>query len=129
MSRYILREEFQKLAETSGTVVNVSAVKVELSEQAKSGTGVILFPSRKISFGAPIFAAKAAGEGGAAVIGVIATGAKNSSGTTFYDDDDAVTDDELAAIFNGASIGNKDPSDDNEFITDAELRQLFQRRT
>ena len=125
MSRYILREQFQKLAETSGTVVNISAVKVELSEQAKSGTGVILFPSRKISFSAPIFAAKAAGDSGAAVIGVIATGATNSSGTTFYDGDDAVTDSELAAIFNGTATGNKDPSDD-DFISDAELQKLFQ---
>lgn len=47
MSRYILRENFQRPAETSGTVVNISAVKVELSEQAKSAgesgaaTGVI----------------------------------------------------------------------------------------
>ncbi|MBR1646042.1 MAG: hypothetical protein IJ685_04600 [Selenomonadaceae bacterium] len=125
MSRYILREAFQKLAETSGTVVNISAVKVELSEQATSGTGVILFPSRKISFGSPIFAAKAAGESGAAVIGVIRTSAKNTSGNTFYDgDDDTVTDAELEDVFNGMTPGNKDPSD-NEVITDAELQNLF----
>ncbi|MBR3746845.1 MAG: hypothetical protein IKN27_07790 [Selenomonadaceae bacterium] len=127
MSRYILRKDFQKLAETSGTVVNISAVKVELSEQAKAGTGVILFPSRKISFSAPIFAAKAAGESGAAVVGVIGTGATNTSGQTFYDGDDAVTDEELAAVFDGSAISNKDPSD-NDVISDAELQKLFQGR-
>lgn len=114
MSRYILRDAFQQLAETSGTVVNISAVKVELSEQAETGTGVILYPSRRISFSAPIFAAKAAGESGVAVVGVIRTGAKNTSGNTFYDGDDET------------NPGNKDPSDDdNEVITDAELQNLF----
>lgn len=127
MSRYILKKGFQKLAESSGTVVNISTVKVELCEQPKAGTGVILFPSRKISFSAPIYAAKAGGESGAAVIGVISTGAPNTGGETFYDGDDAVTDEELAAIMNGKAIADKTP-DDTEFISDEDLKKLFQRR-
>lgn len=128
MSRYILRTGFQKLAETSGTVVNISAVKVELCEQPKAGTGVILFPSRKISFSAPIYAAKAGGESGAAVIGVISTGATNTSGETFYDGgDDSVTDKDVAAIMDGSAIADKTP-DNKEFISDTDLNKLFQRR-
>ena len=127
MSRYILKKEFQKLAETSGTVVNISTVKVELSEQAKAGTGVILFPSRKISFSAPIYAAKAGGESGAAVIGVLNTGATNPGGETFYDGDDAVTEEEIAAVMDGSAIVPKTP-EDNEFISEEELRKLFQGR-
>lgn len=127
MSRYILKKDFQKLAESSGTVVNISTVKVELCEQPKAGTGVILFPSRKISFSAPIYAAKAGGESGAAVIGVISTGAPNTSKETFYDDDDTVTDADVAAIMNGEAIAEKTP-DNKEFVSDTDLNKLFQGR-
>lgn len=127
MSRYILRTGFQKLAETAGTVVNISTVKVELCEQPKAGTGVILFPSRKISFSAPIYAAKAGGESGAAVIGVISTGATNTSGKTFYDSDDSVTDKDIAAIMDGSAIADKTP-ESTEFISDTDLNKLFKRR-
>ena len=147
MSRYILRNNFQKLAESAGTVVNISTVKVELSEQAVAGTGVILYPRRKISFGSPIFAAKAAGESGAAVIGVIRRKKNSSSSSgssgTFYDGDDEIISDEevhdifdgdntetisnadLNTVIDGTAINNKDPAEGDEFITDEELKKLF----
>lgn len=146
MSRYILRNNFQKLAESAGTVVNISTVKVELSEQAVAGTGVILYPRRKISFSSPIFAAKAAGESGAAVIGVIQrkkSSSSSSGSNTFYDGDDEIISDEevhdifdsdsnetisnsdLNTVIDGTAINNKDPADGDEFITDDELKNLF----
>lgn len=71
MSQYILTDEFQELEETSGTVVNASDVKVELSEVPEFNTGVILHPRKKLSFSNKLYAARAPSDCGVAVIGVL----------------------------------------------------------
>lgn len=74
MARYVLSDEFTAVSETSGTIVNVSNVNAEISETPEHGTGIILFPRHHFGFDKQVYAARARGEIGTAVIAAIATG-------------------------------------------------------
>lgn len=106
MARYILTKDFVRLKESAGTIVNVSNVKVEISETAVAGSGVILYPSRKMSFSKRLYAARAPSDCGVAVIGVLA--------------------DEINKLFgNEPAVQIKD--DDDGFITEDDRRKIFGR--
>lgn len=72
MARYELdNESFTRIAEESGTVVNISNARVELSETAERGTGVVLYPRQSYPFsGTTLYAARERGEACPAAIAV-----------------------------------------------------------
>ena len=74
MAKYVLSDEFTAISETSGTIVNISNVNAEISETDERGTGIILFPRHHFGFDKQVYAARARGEIGTAVIAAIATG-------------------------------------------------------
>jgi len=75
MARYILSDEFTATAETEGTLVNISNVPAEVSESTTHGSGIILFPRQHFGFNKKIYAARAPGGLGTAVVAAIATNA------------------------------------------------------
>ena len=50
MARYILTDKFTTIAESSGTLVNISNVSAEISMSQERGTGIILFPRQRRNF-------------------------------------------------------------------------------
>lgn len=148
MARYFLTKEFVRLSESAGTIVNISNVKVEISETARGGTGVILYPSRKMSFSKRLYAARAPSDCGVAVIGVLpGEGNDIDDGLeNLFDDkvstaeidklfgedvtvpvqtgNETVTDADWQSIFGG---GTNSQDEDDEKITDADWQKLFGR--
>ena len=123
MARYALDKNFVLLAETAGVIVNVSNVKVEVSETAQAGTGVILRPNGKIRFNKRLYAARAPNDCGVAVIGVLqGTGTSGGSGGTIVEiPDEPLDSDDLYDLFNGAT-------DDDNIVTDADWHKVFSGR-
>ena len=75
--QYILKDEFQALTESAGTIINISNVAAEISLSQTHGTGIILFPRQKLSFNKSVYAARAPGGLGTAVVAAIETGASS----------------------------------------------------
>ena len=75
--QYILNDEFQALTESAGTIINISNVAAEISLSQTHGTGIILFPRQKLSFNKSVYAARAPGGLGTAVVAAIETGASS----------------------------------------------------
>lgn len=73
MAKYILGAEFKQIAETSGTVVNISNIPAELSDSDESGTGILLFPRKALHFNKQFYAARAPGYLGNAIVATIST--------------------------------------------------------
>ena len=116
MSQYILTNEFQELEETSGTIVNASNVKVELSESPEFGTGIILHPRKKLSFANKLYAARALSDCGVAVIGILVGNDANIIVTG--SDNEVITYQDILKLFegddSGGGIGGSDYSDDDD---------------
>lgn len=103
MAQYVLTDEFKLLSETSGVVVNISNVKVELSEKPEFGTGVILQPQSMVYFNNILYAACAPSDCGVAVVGVI-SGSISGNSIVISQDDEYISYEEIAALF-----GNNPP--------------------
>ena len=126
MARYILTKDFVRLKESAGTIVNVSNVKVEISETALAGSGVILYPSRKMSFNKRLYAARAPSDCGVAVIGVLAGEGNEIDDRLESLFDDTVSSDDINNLF-----GDQPPvhlkDDDDGFVTEEDWRKIFGR--
>ena len=88
--QYILESKsFTAIAESSGTLVNISNVPAEISLSEEFGTGIILFPHQQLPFSKAVYAARAPGNFGRAIIAAIETGygGDSSSSEPFTDDD------------------------------------------
>ncbi len=94
MARYALNDEFTKITETSGTIINISSAKVELSDTQEKKGGFILYPKKEYSFeDITLYARREAGEHCPASIAV---GPLMSSGSgDEVSDDDIATDAEV----------------------------------
>ena len=102
--QYILTDDFQAISESSGTVVNISNVPAEVSTSQSHGTGIILFPRKHLGFNKSIYAARAPGYIGTAVIAAIATSAGSSSGGSVNPDDEGYTDSDVDDVFNDSDF-------------------------
>ena len=100
--QYILTDDFQAISESAGTVVNISNVPAEISTSQSHGTGIILFPRKHLGFDKSIYAARAPGYIGTAVIATIATSSGSSGGggggSVTPDDGGGFTDDDVAYV-------------------------------
>lgn len=100
--RYELTDDFIKIAESSGTIVNISNARVEISEKQEARSGIILYPRKEYSFeDITLYARREAGDSSPAAIAVgpLASG---GSGSGTSDDDfatDESVDDMLGSIF------------------------------
>lgn len=135
MARYILTKDFVRLKESAGTIFNVSNVKVEISETAVAGSGVILYPSRKMNFSKRLYAARAPSDCGVAVIGVLAgEGNKIDDGLENLFDD-TFSADEINKLFGNQpavkiednTAGATSCSCDDETITEEDWQKIFGR--
>ena len=134
--RYILNDDFTQIAETTGTVVNIGNVAVELSNNTDTRTGILLYPRKRFSFdNATLYARQASGYRGVATIAVIPVvdyhGGGNGSGGG--DNVDFATDTEVQEMIN--NVTHKDtsgttpsvtPSDDG-FATDTEVQDMINK--
>ena len=82
--QYVLTDEFQAISETAGTLVNISTVAAEISLSPSRGTGIILFPRKHLKFNKAIYAARASGAIGRAIVAVIETQSDNSGGSSEF---------------------------------------------
>ena len=115
MSQYILESNsFVPITETAGTLVNISNVPAEISLSQKFKTGIILFPRQHFPFAKAVYAARAPGCYGRAIVAVIGTGVLQSEFFT-QEDIDAVFEDDV--FFTAKDRENV--FDDNFFIDDA----------
>ena len=99
--QYILTDDFQAISESVGTVVNISNVPAEISTSQSHGTGIILFPRKHLGFDKSIYAARAPGYIGTAVIATIATSSGSSGGggdSSTPDDSVGFTDDDVSDV-------------------------------
>ena len=136
MAKYVLREDFQLLNETRGTIVNSSNVKVEISDQPKPGTGVILYPYEKFAFNQLLYAARAPSECGVAVIGVIEGIGSVSIGDPAVADPDYeyISYPDIAGLFGNVQTHENQgidsdtpvtPVDIEESVSDEDIDSLF----
>lgn len=91
MARYELTDGFTQLSETSGTIVNISNSKVEISETEEERSGMILYPRQEYAFeDITLYARREAGSPypAAIAVGPLVSGG-SGSGT---DDEDFATD-------------------------------------
>ena len=109
--QYILTDDFQAISESAGTVVNISNVPAEISTSQSHGTGIILFPRKHLGFDKSIYAARAPGYIGTAVIAAIATGAGSSSGGSVNPDDEGYTDSDVDDVFGENGFSDSDVDD------------------
>mgnify|MGYP002623277735 CR=1 FL=1 len=115
MAQYILESnKFTAITETEGTLVNISNVPVEVSLSEEFGTGIILFPRQQLAFAKVVYAARAPGSYGRAIVAAIGTGGLQAE-TFTQEDIDAVFDDE-----GGGYI----PASDETF-TQADIDAIF----
>ena len=94
--QYILESnKFTAITETEGTIVNISNVPAEISLSGEFGTGIVLFPRQHLPFAKTVYAARAPGFYGRAIVAAIGTGGLQSE--SFTDADiDAVFDEDGA---------------------------------
>ena len=146
MAQYILESnKFTAITETEGTLVNISNVPAEISLSEEFGTGIILFPHQQLAFAKVVYAARAPGSYGRAIVAAIGTGGlqaesftyediaavfdddTETSGETFtdediekvFEDDESFTDEDVAEIFNG------DETELEGGFTDDDLKEVF----
>lgn len=113
--RYILNDEFCVIDEDEGTLVNISTVPVEISTTNERGTGIILFPRQHLGLDSNVYAARAPGKIGTAIVAVVGTG---------YSKNEEITDEDIQKIF-GEEISSNNSKDD-EKITDEDIERLFE---
>ena len=93
---YNISDEFTKISQTRGTIQNTSqCYSVEISDNAVTGNGFLLYPFRCVSFTGNIFA-RCAERGGHVRINVVSfvvNASGNSSGGGSYIDDSSVASD------------------------------------
>ena len=102
--QYILTDEFQAISETSGTLINISNVPAEISLSQTHGTGIILFPRQQLSFNKSVYAARAPGGFGTAVIAAIETGAAIGGGGSSNIEQPDFTQEDLNNVFNDSDF-------------------------
>jgi len=116
MAQYILESnKFTAITETEGTLVNISNVPAEISLSEEFGTGIILFPHQQLAFAKAVYAARAPGSYGRAIVAAIGTGGLQAE-TFTQEDIDAVFDDE-----GGGYI----PPEGDEYFTQADIDAIF----
>ena len=100
MARYVLTDEFQKIQEDTGTAINISGVEIEISEKAEARSGIILYPQKKVLFsGKTLYAARAAGEVGFGILGVIPVSGEGSTNITI--NDETASNSDIESIIGG----------------------------
>ena len=115
--RYILDTgEFVKLSETTGTVMNIGGIKIELSNTAERGTGIILAPRKKITIKGNVYAARSAESSGVAILATFESGG-GSGGTG--SDDEHFDDDDLNSVF------DDDETPSGGTFTDEDIADIF----
>ena len=130
MARYTLGKEFQQIKETAGTIVNISDVKAEVSEQAQANTGIIIYPRQALAFQTRLYAARAPSDVGTAVIGVLTGTEPAPSGDDPNPNpnpdedggDEEVTDEDIENIFGNPNLYE---DDGDEEIADEDIKNLF----
>lgn len=86
MAQYVLKsDKFTAISETEGTLVNISNVPAEVSLSEEFGTGIILFPHQQLAFAKAVYAARAPGSYGRAIVATIATGGLQAESFTQED--------------------------------------------
>ena len=104
MAQYILENKtFTAISEPSGMLVNISNVPVEVSLSEEFGTGIILFPRQQLPFSKAVYAARAPGSFGRAIIAAINTGMSTSSSDESIETAEHFTDDDIDFIFDNTT--------------------------
>lgn len=81
--RYNVTSDFTQIAETAGTIQNVSTVyPVEVSDNAEPGSGILLFPLNKVSFADKTLFVRCTDENGHAEIRVTNFPVDSGGGTS-----------------------------------------------
>jgi len=102
--QYILESKnFTAISESSGTLVNISNVPVEVSLSEEFGTGIILFPRQHLPFSKAVYAARAPGSFGRAIIAAINTGMSTSSSDSEVETSEHFTDEDIDFVFDNTS--------------------------
>jgi len=121
---YKIAAEFVKLNETSGTIQNPSSCfVVEISNQPKIGSGILLNPRDKMTFsGETLWARRTGNSKNIVELRVVPFSADAGGGSgSGSADEQFATDDELQElvddVFNGDTSGDVDP-DIKEMIDD-----------
>lgn len=121
MAQYILESnKFTAITETEGTLVNISNVPAEVSLSEEFGTGIILFPHQQLAFAKAVYAARAPGSYGRAIVAAIGTGGLQAE--TF-------TQEDIDAVFDDEGGGYIPPSGDDETFTQADIDAIFADNT
>ena len=121
MAQYILESnKFTAITETEGTLVNISNVPAEISLSEEFGTGIILFPHQQLAFAKAVYAARAPGSYGRAIVAAIGTGGLQAE--TF-------TQEDIDAVFDDEGGGYIPPSGDDETFTQADIDAIFADNT
>ena len=125
--RYILTDEFTKINETSGVIVNIANVDVEINDKPEHSGGVILFPKHPFPFNKTIYAARSAGSMGTAIIAVVQTGLnQSSSGGGGSGDSDCCCDDiPTTSEIESIVAGTYDPDDKSIAPTLEEIASII----
>jgi len=117
MAQYILESnKFTAITETEGTLVNISNVPAEISLSEEFGTGIILFPHQQLAFAKAVYAARAPGSYGRAIVAAIGTGGLQAE--TF-------TQEDIDAVFDDEGGGYIPPSGDDETFTQEDIDAIF----
>lgn len=102
--QYILESKsFTAISETSGTLVNISNVPVEVSLSEEFGTGIILFPRQQLPFEKAVYAARAPGSFGRAIIAAINTGVGTSNSSGEVEPVEHFTDEDIDFVFDNTT--------------------------
>lgn len=115
--RYNITGNFTKIAETSGTIQNISNVyPVEVSDKAEAGSGILLYPLNMFSFKAPAIYMRCTDASGWAECRVVTFINGNTSTDSTETNEDDNVDQMLDDILNTSS--NYTPNSEVDPIID-----------
>lgn len=123
--RYVLTDEFTKIEETSGVIVNISNVDVEINDKPEHSGGVILFPKHPFPFNKTVYASRSAGAIGTAIIAVVQTGMNQQSGGGSGGGDCCCDDIPTTSEIESIVAGTYDPESKSNAPTLEEIKKII----
>lgn len=121
MAKYVLGEQFTQIAESAGTIVNISNIPAEISDSEESGTGILLFPRKLLGFNKKIYAARAPGYLGVAIVATISTGTCCGQSATSK----IPSGDNTSTVPSGDNTSTIPSGDNTGTFTDEDVNDVF----